>query len=542
MERSRLGRDGATSDTSGGTARREAAACRRLLAEAARSYHAGDLGSCAGLILRAADLARRAQRPDLLAEAALVVVGVEDPVLDAAIVSLCRDAIAVVPADEDSLQARLRGQLAVALYHRGAISEAADESERAMDLAARAKDAPATASALHARQTVAQGLGRAAELVQLGERMLALAAVTGSTEHALLGHTWGIDGLLLQADAPAALRDIDALEVLATRTGDPLVAWHALRSRAGWCQAVGRLDDAERLAGLAKDVVAAAEGREIHSLYYAQLTLIAIERGVPSSLGARLGAIAAGGPPIIRATIGKLQLVTGDRSGARASWEAVRPRLASMPRDERWFPTIVSSVALAVAFDDAPVAEALRAELEPFDGLMIAGAVGAHDPVAYSLGLVEAHAGRLDQAIAHFEAAVELLARGDLGPSLTRTRIALAGALARRGAPGDRARAETIASIAVTDARRLGLLGLLQLAEALVDELAHRSGRLSPREREIAVHVASGQSNREIATALVLSERTVETHIQNILLKLEFHSRAQIAAWAVAEGIASSGS
>ena len=63
------------------------------------------------------------------------------------------------------------------------------------------------------------------------------------------------------------------------------------------------------------------------------------------------------------------------------------------------------------------------------------------------------------------------------------------------------------------------------------------AGILSPREREIAAHVATGLSNRDIATVFVLSERTVETHVQNVLLKLDFHSRAQIAAWAVAEGL-----
>lgn len=513
----------------------DAAACRRLLDQATQRYRSGDLGSSAELMLRAADLARWAKRPDLLAESALVVVGVEDPVLDAAIVGLCRDAIAAVSSDDAPLRARLRGQLAVALYHRGAIAEAVDQSEQAMDIAAHAGDPAATAAALHARQTVAQGLGRAAELVELGDRMLAVAATTGSTERAMLGHSWRIEGLMLQADAPAASMEIDALEVLAARTGDQLVAWHALRSRAGWCQAVGRFDEAERLAALARDVMASAEGHEIHSLYYAQLTLIAIDRGVPSGQGSRVATTAAGGPPIIRATLGKLELACGDRAAARASLEAIRPRLARMPRDERWFPTMVSSVALAVAFDDLALAETLRAELEPFDGLMIAGSVGAHDPVAYYLGLVEAHAGRLDEAIAHFEAAAEMLARGDLEPSLTRTRVALAQALVRRARPGDRVRAGTVASIAAADARNLGMVGLLPVATALVDQVASPRGRLSPRELEIAGHVAAGRSNRDIATTLVLSERTVETHIQNILVKLEFHSRAQIAAWVVAE-------
>jgi DNA-binding NarL/FixJ family response regulator len=44
--------------------------------------------------------------------------------------------------------------------------------------------------------------------------------------------------------------------------------------------------------------------------------------------------------------------------------------------------------------------------------------------------------------------------------------------------------------------------------------------------------------NREIAASLVLGERTVETHVGNILAKLGFSSRRQIAMWAVETGLA----
>jgi predicted ATPase/DNA-binding NarL/FixJ family response regulator len=62
-------------------------------------------------------------------------------------------------------------------------------------------------------------------------------------------------------------------------------------------------------------------------------------------------------------------------------------------------------------------------------------------------------------------------------------------------------------------------------------------GGLSAREREVAVLVAQGKSNREIASLLVVSERTAEAHVSNILNKLGFTTRAQIAAWAVEKGL-----
>lgn len=54
---------------------------------------------------------------------------------------------------------------------------------------------------------------------------------------------------------------------------------------------------------------------------------------------------------------------------------------------------------------------------------------------------------------------------------------------------------------------------------------------LTARERQTAELIAQGLSNREIATRLSISARTVETHTQHILTKLDFRSRAQIASW-----------
>lgn len=63
-----------------------------------------------------------------------------------------------------------------------------------------------------------------------------------------------------------------------------------------------------------------------------------------------------------------------------------------------------------------------------------------------------------------------------------------------------------------------------------------RAGRrqvsaLTRREKEVATLVARGLTNRQIASELVLSERTVDHHVSNILKKLKLSSRARVASW-----------
>jgi len=62
---------------------------------------------------------------------------------------------------------------------------------------------------------------------------------------------------------------------------------------------------------------------------------------------------------------------------------------------------------------------------------------------------------------------------------------------------------------------------------------------LTAREREVAVLIAQGKSNREIAEAMIVGVKTVETYVTRILNKLGFDSRVQIATWAVQKGLAS---
>ncbi len=64
---------------------------------------------------------------------------------------------------------------------------------------------------------------------------------------------------------------------------------------------------------------------------------------------------------------------------------------------------------------------------------------------------------------------------------------------------------------------------------------------LTARERDVASLIARGMSNRAIADELIVSERTVASHVANILSKLSFSSRSQVAVWATEKGLTRQG-
>jgi predicted ATPase/DNA-binding NarL/FixJ family response regulator len=81
----------------------------------------------------------------------------------------------------------------------------------------------------------------------------------------------------------------------------------------------------------------------------------------------------------------------------------------------------------------------------------------------------------------------------------------------------------------------------VSLAEALTVGLrptpAPTRVLLTPREQEVAILLAQGLTNKQVAAQLVLSTATVRSHVEHILTKLDLRSRAQIAAWASQQGL-----
>ena len=82
--------------------------------------------------------------------------------------------------------------------------------------------------------------------------------------------------------------------------------------------------------------------------------------------------------------------------------------------------------------------------------------------------------------------------------------------------------------------------GVLENSAAPPEGPKRRREILTRRERQVAQLVEEGLTNREIATRLVIAERTAEGHVEQIRNKLGFHTRAQVAAWVARQRLSGS--
>jgi DNA-binding CsgD family transcriptional regulator len=283
------------------------------------------------------------------------------------------------------------------------------------------------------------------------------------------------------------------------------------------------------------------------------------DRGVPLSVAAADRLLAAGVSVSVAYVSGSacaLMVLAGDM---RAVLEHAEPLVDLCARDYL-HPFIsggaIYAMAAAVALSDAIALDRWidlsltdRSRATPQDLLVRRAAARAERSVL---------SGDLDAAIATlagceaFENPSASPMAGSFAPDwvlpTTVLRLRHAELLLMRGTSGDGAAAEAKLAYVVAywqKAKATWYLGILRAwagqrgvafpaEDTTKAEVAPASGLargLTAREREVAVLVARGLSNRDIAATLVISERTAEGHVEQVRNKLGFHSRSQIAAW-----------
>jgi DNA-binding NarL/FixJ family response regulator len=208
----------------------------------------------------------------------------------------------------------------------------------------------------------------------------------------------------------------------------------------------------------------------------------------------------------------------------------------------RMAPVLSLLVETELSRGDLAAAQGAAARLSAIEAHCESNEIRALDRLARAR--IARRQGNLPLATELLKTALVLLIHYDRPLLTAQVRLDLAQVLAESG---HTSAASMEAGAALATFQRLGVVDKIQAAEALHQRLqpaGAERGAAEPaataalsiaanrthREREVAALVADGLTNREIADQLVLSVRTVETHVDRILGKLDLHTRTQLAA------------
>jgi DNA-binding CsgD family transcriptional regulator len=508
-----------------------------LLSLARAEYLAGRIGKSLDACVLAVEEGERTGRAGTVARSAIIVQGMGGSAVNLRLEDLCRRALLLLgDGAAPDLRARVEAQMACALIEAGSFDEAAGWSQRALASAAASGDPDAELDAIRARAMLETTPSFQAEMFQLGARAIELAGPAGRPLAQLWGHVWRSDTAIHMGDMTAAQAEINAMQALAERTGLPLVRWHLLRRQASVAALAGSFDGCRRFAAEAAEIAADWEDETVRGTGFGQTVCLARLRGDPADLPPGwtsyldyLDKL----PQLAQASLATALLLAGRRDEAWALYQPLISTVSTMRRD-RLAASLFDLTALAPGLDDAAGCRVLRDVIGTRFGPSPAfgsGTVFYAGSAARMIGELDLGCGDYAAAVPHFEEGLRVDSMLGARPYLAWGRLGLARAL---GGSGGRARAVELARAAAAEARRLDMPGLLRAADAFLAGSAAEARAedpLTPREREVAGLVAQALSNREVARTLVLSERTVESHVRSILAKTGLTTRTELTRW-----------
>lgn len=516
--------------------------CRLLLGIGAAGNRSGDLRTRGAACLEAADLARREGLPKVIAEAALTMEPLGGPDLNVVTRTLCEEALAALPPEEIVLRARVTARFAATFVYMPEPVAALAASETALARAEESADPLAIAEACRARLAIAAGPGELGEREQLARRLEQVSADTGDVELSLAAQLAHIDVAFEHGNLGEVAARLQTARAASDRVGGPVARFSVLHTQAALAQATGRFAEARSAI---RDAFRSMEAGDVEARFHtkaAVLSMIGRHTGPDDETLRAAGYV--GAPAGVKESPGVIVLVSyaatlvsaGRLDEARAAYQSAGP--SGLWRVPPHVGLLVPALGIAVAraLGETDDVERFAADLSRYADHHVVSGVGAvayGGPVELWLGMAARHLHDLELAVERLSAAQAISTRNGADGYEVEAATELAETYAARGSAGDSDRAARTAGSALPTARKLGMEPFVARLEQLTTRPVVPPPRtlLTARQLEVAVLVAAGMTNRDIAERLTLSERTAENHVQHIMLRLGVTNRSGIAVW-----------
>jgi DNA-binding SARP family transcriptional activator len=447
--------------------------CELFLALADAQGRAGEGSDAKTTFLRAAELARSADEPELLARAAVSYGGRfvwDRAVSDERLVPLLEDALAAVGEADSALRIRLLSRLAAALRGepsrepRERISEEAVQAARRMgDPAALAYALDAAGAAVHAPHTVERRLAEATEIVSLAGAVQDRERVYDGHEHAFWA-AWEVGDPARRASELASMRRV------AEELRQPAQFWTLGLARAALAVAEGRFAEAEELIEQAAVVGERVQTWGASVARRLELFVLRRAKGRLEGFEGELQEDSEFPAPLVRRSVLANVYAQQERPAQAAAVvdELMRRELSGWHMDEEWLPSICLLADTCELIGATEHLGPLYELILPLGSLnAVAVPEVSLDSASRPLGVLATRLGRLGAAERHFEKALEMNERMGARPEIVHTQYDYARMLYVREGAGDRDRSRELLEAAIAGYRELGMETWAARAEAL---------------------------------------------------------------------------
>jgi DNA-binding SARP family transcriptional activator len=414
--------------------------------------------------LEAAEIARAAGAPELLARAALGSGGrfvwVVSGFMPDHVVALLEDAVQALGPEESAVRARLLARLACALRDQPDSGRCAELSAQAVQLARKLEDRSALAYALDGRYAAIWRHDNPEERLRTVDEILRLAEDVGDRERAIQGHFYRAFALLELGELDDVHGEVEAMEVLAVELRQPAQRWFVTVFRSILALFEGDFERAEELIPKSLELAETLRNFLPRGSFAMQMFMLRREWGDLDLEVALAKQNSAEAP-----TVTVFSCVLADlcaRLGREADARSILESLAEidfevLPDNDKLF----SWSLLAGVCAKLGIVDHARRLYE----LMLPGAHrnavchpgGALGSVSHYLGQLAMMGERWEEAEQHFSDALAMNAKMGAHPWVAHTQLDLARMLLARSETGDQEKAERLVSEALTTCEQLGM-------------------------------------------------------------------------------------